>query len=169
MVSDVRLIFVLNPRKTSRIFYAVLVLMAAYAKVKEGVRISYTAQLLGYGVMVSTVDSKSICSGSNPDTPTMTFKYNGKIISTPNLEKKLKRMKISIDDIEIIDDIPKKKEEFGIEDYMLDKEQVTIKCKLDTIQRVCYVPKGIRPPIKEFLNKHNLYSEEQLNNMYYDE
>lgn len=32
------------------------------------------------------------------------FKYDGKIISTPNLEKKLKRMKISIDDIEIIKD-----------------------------------------------------------------
>lgn len=36
------------------------------------------------------------------------FKYNGKIISTPNLEKKLKRMKISIDDIEIIKDDVKK-------------------------------------------------------------
>jgi hypothetical protein len=32
----------------------------------------------------------------------ITFKYQGKIITTPNLEKKLKRMKISIDDIEII-------------------------------------------------------------------
>lgn len=32
-----------------------------------------------------------------------TFKYQGKIITTPNLEKKLKRMKISLEDIEIID------------------------------------------------------------------
>lgn len=35
-----------------------------------------------------------------------TFKYKGKIITTPNLEKKLKRMKLSLDDIEIIDNIP---------------------------------------------------------------
>ena len=128
--------------------------MAAYAKVKEGVRISYTAQLLGYGVMVSTVDSKSICSGSNPDTPTMTFKYNGKIISTPNLEKKLKRMKISIDDIEIIDDIPKKKEEeSGIEDYMLNKEQVIVRSTKDEIRRVCYIQKGTRPSFKKLFEK----------------
>lgn len=38
----------------------------------------------------------------------ITFKYNNKIYDTPNLEKKLKRMKITINDIEIIDDIPKK-------------------------------------------------------------
>ena len=29
-----------------------------------------------------------------------TFKYQGKIITTPNLEKKLKRMKISIDELQ---------------------------------------------------------------------
>lgn len=39
-----------------------------------------------------------------------TFKYQNKIITTPNLEKKLKRMKISIEDIEIIE-TPIKKEE----------------------------------------------------------
>ena len=39
------------------------------------------------------------------------FRYKNKIISTPNLEKKLKRMKISIDDIEIIEDIKKEKED----------------------------------------------------------
>ena len=95
--------------------------------------------------------------------------YNGRIYNPSNLEKKLKKMGITINDIEVIPEEKKKEEESGIEDYMLDKEQVIIKCKLDTIQRVCYVPKGTRPPIKEFLNKHNLYSEEQLNNMYYDE
>lgn len=98
-----------------------------------------------------------------------TFKYNGKVITTPNLEKKLKRMKISINDIEIIETpIKEKKSDEGIEDYMLDKEQVIVKCKLDTIQRVCYVTKGTRPPIKELLNKHNLYSEEMLMAMYYE-
>lgn len=39
-----------------------------------------------------------------------TFKYNNKLITTPNLEKKLKQMKITLDDIEIID-IPIKKED----------------------------------------------------------
>ena len=31
-----------------------------------------------------------------------TFKYQDKIISTPNLEKKLKRLKLTLEDIEII-------------------------------------------------------------------
>lgn len=31
-----------------------------------------------------------------------TFKYNNQIITTPNLEKKLKRMKLTLEDIEII-------------------------------------------------------------------
>lgn len=96
------------------------------------------------------------------------FKYNGKIITTPNLEKKLKRMKISIADIEIIN-TPTLKEEskFELEDYMINKEQVIIKSKLDNIQRVCYLNKGERPPIKEILGKQNIYSNEQINNMYY--
>ena len=32
----------------------------------------------------------------------VTFKYKDSIITTPNLEKKLKRMKLTLDDIEII-------------------------------------------------------------------
>jgi len=32
------------------------------------------------------------------------FKYNGVIYETPNLEKKLKRMKISLDKVELLDD-----------------------------------------------------------------
>lgn len=99
----------------------------------------------------------------------VTFKYNGKIISTPNLEKKLKRMKISIDDIEIIEEpITIKEEDNSFEDYMKDKEQVIIKSKLDNIRRICYVPKGTRPQIKEFLSKHNLYTDYELMNMYYE-
>ena len=53
----------------------------------------------------------------------VTFKYKNTIITTPNLEKKLKRMKLSIDDIEIIDN-PIKKEKSPnneLEDYMKDK------------------------------------------------
>ena len=46
-----------------------------------------------------------------------TFKYNGTIITTPNLEKKLKRMKISINDIEIIDNPIKKIEDTGLDEF----------------------------------------------------
>lgn len=99
----------------------------------------------------------------------ITFKYNDKIITTPNLEKKLKRMKISIDDIEIIDTpIKKKSPDSGIEDYMLDKEQVVIKSKLDNIRRICYVPRGTRPNIKTLLGKQNIYDDYELSNMYYE-
>lgn len=51
-----------------------------------------------------------------------TFIYNGKTITTPNLQKKLKRMKITEADIEIISNPTPKKEEkqgldFSLEDY----------------------------------------------------
>lgn len=50
--------------------------------------------------------------GSLPSGSSMTtFKYNNQIISTPNLEKKLKRMKLSIQDIEILPEEDIKKEE----------------------------------------------------------
>ena len=59
--------------------------------------------IMPYGVMVSTGNSKFLCSCSNRDRATMTtFIYNGVTIETPNLEKKLKRMKITLDDITII-------------------------------------------------------------------
>lgn len=51
-----------------------------------------------------------------------TFIYNGKTITTPNLQKKLKRMKITEADIEIIPNPTPKKEEkqsldFPLKDY----------------------------------------------------
>ena len=98
-----------------------------------------------------------------------TFKYKGKIITTPNLEKKLKRMKIQLSDIKIIE-TPKKeeKEKSELEDWFLDKEKVVIKSKLDNLSRICYVKKGTRPPINDLINKYNQYSENEINNMYYD-
>ena len=99
----------------------------------------------------------------------ITFKYNGKIITTPNLEQKLKRMKLQLSDIEIIETPIKKPSDDGIEDYMKDKERVIIRSKLDDIRRICYVPKGTRPDIKEFLGKKRIYTENELMNMYYEE
>lgn len=99
----------------------------------------------------------------------ITFKYQGKIITTPNLEKKLKRMRLQLSDIEIIETpIKKEKPKFELEDYMKDKEKVIIRCKLDDIRRVCYVTKGTRPPINDILGQQGIYSKEQLENMYYE-
>lgn len=82
----------------------------------------------------------------------ITFKYNGTIISTPNLEKKLKRMKISINDIEIIPPIVKVEVEEEEEEN--DKEQVIVLSTEDNIRRVCYIPKGKHIPISELFKNH---------------
>ena len=137
---------------------------------------------MDYGVRVVTGDSKSFSLGSNPSSPTMevTFKYNGKIITTPNLEKKLKRLKISIDDIEIIETpIKEKKSNEGIEDYMLDKERIIVRSTKDEIRRVCYIQKGTRPPFKKLFEKImwnpqtktgiKEITEDYIKKMYYDE
>lgn len=108
----------------------------------------------------------------------ITFEYNGKQITTPNLEKKLKRMKISLEDIKIISNKKEKKTvDEGVEDYMKDKEQVIIRSTQDDIRRLCYVTKGTRPPIKELLKKQiwdpetrtGVYPELFIETMYYDE
>ena len=97
----------------------------------------------------------------------VTFKYKNTIITTPNLEKKLKRMKIQLSDIEIIETpIKEKISNDGIEDYMKDKEQVIIRSTQDNIRRICYVQKGTRPPINSFIG--NWYSKEEIENMYYE-
>lgn len=68
--------------------------------------------ILPYGVKVSTEDSKSFSLSSNLGGAAMDiiFKYKDKIISTPNLDKKLKRMNITLDDIEIIQNLEQKVE-----------------------------------------------------------
>lgn len=106
----------------------------------------------------------------------ITFEYNGKQITTPNLEKKLKRMKLSLNDIKIVPTPQvEKSEELGLDNP--DKEQVIIRSTQDDIRRVCYVTKGTRPPIKELLKKQiwnpetktGLYPELFIETMYYDE
>ena len=81
----------------------------------------------------------------------ITFKYKDTIISTPNLEKKLKRMKLSLNDIEIID-TPIKKEEVTEEPSNLKK--VIIQSSLDKMQYISFVPLDFNfPPIEEFIKK----------------
>ena len=97
-----------------------------------------------------------------------TFKYNGKIITTPNLEKKLKRMKISINDIEIIDNpIKKEKSNEGIEDYMLNKRQVIVRSTEDNIRRVCFIDKNKGLPTIYELFKKNIWNPETKNGIKY--
>lgn len=108
----------------------------------------------------------------------VTFKYKGKILTTPNLEKKLKRMKISINDIEIIDTPIKKKEvDSGLEDYMLNKKQVIVRSTQDNIRRVCYVDKNKSLPTMSELFKNQMWNgetgikeltREYLMTMYYE-
>ena len=106
----------------------------------------------------------------------VTFKYKNKVISTPNLEKKLKRMKLSINDIEIIDNIKKKEPSNEIEDYMLDKERIIVRSTKDDIRRVCYIQKGTRPPFKKLfenqmwnpITKTGYITNEYLMTMYYE-
>lgn len=117
-----------------------------------------------HGVRVSTGVSKTLSLGSNPNEATMdiTFKYNGKIISTPNLEKKLKRMKISINDIEILGTSIKdtKKEDNELEDYFKNKRQVIVRSNEDDIRRVCYVDKNKSLPTIRELFKDKIWNPE---------
>lgn len=83
----------------------------------------------------------------------ITFKYNNKIITTSNLEKKLKRMKISLKDIEIIEN-QVKKEEIEPEDNKL--RQVIVRSTEDNIRRICYVGEQL-PTIYE-LFKHHMWN-----------
>ena len=86
-------------------------------------------------------------------------------------------MKISIDDIEIIEQPKKEEEKNEIEDYMLDKEQVIVCSTQDNIRSVCYVKKGTRPPFKKLFEKYKWnpltktgikkFTDEYFETMYY--
>lgn len=128
--------------------------------------------------MVSTGVSKTLSLGSNPSSPTMIkFKYQGKIIETPNLDKKLKRMKISLEDIEIIKDINTTKQD---SDEKTKKRKVVIRSKLDDILRICYLDADSSIPEPKELLLHQKwnpetrtgirgYTDEFLNSLYYEE
>lgn len=108
----------------------------------------------------------------------MTFKYEGKIIITPNLEKKLKRMKISIDDIEIIEEPQVQKKQEDENELMKDKRMVIVRSNIDDIRRVCYIPMDYRPTMRELFKNHiwnpktktgiREITEEYLMTLYYE-
>ena len=103
----------------------------------------------------------------------MKFIYNGRIYNPVNLEKKLKKLGITINDIEIISE--DKKEENELDDFYKDKEKVIIRSTQDDIRRICFVSKNTRPSIKDLLKKQiwnpetktGIYPELFIETMYY--
>ena len=83
----------------------------------------------------------------------MKFIYNNRIYNPVNLEKKLKKMGITINDIEIIPE--EKKVDNSVEDYFQDKRQVIVRSTQDEIRRICYIPKDSGfPPISKLFKNH---------------
>ena len=128
--------------------------------------------------MVSTGDSKSFSPGSNPGSPTMdiTFKYNGAIITTPNLEKKLKRMGISLDDIELIQEI----KPIIKEDNSKEFKTLKLKSLIDNLTHITYwSPNTSLPTIQELVEergwlwnpetKTGLWTKDYIDTLYYEE
>ena len=108
----------------------------------------------------------------------MKFEYNGRIYSPSNLEKKLKKLGITIDDIKIIIDTPLKEKEIKEEESELRK--VVVRSNQDDIRRICYIPKDSPlPTIRELFKKQmwnpetktgiKELTEEFLMTMYYEE
>lgn len=72
----------------------------------------------------------------------MKFKYNNKIYETPNLEKKLKRMNLTLDDIEIIPDIVK---QIDVKEYGIPGKTIRYFLHPDGHKTLCYIPIGENP------------------------
>lgn len=89
----------------------------------------------------------------------MKFKYNGRIYNPVNVEKKLKKMGITMEDIEILPD-EKKEKDNGIEDYMLNKRKVIVRSTEDSIRRVCFVDKDKELPTISELFKDVMWNPE---------
>lgn len=109
----------------------------------------------------------------------MKFKYNGRIYNPVNVEKKLKKMRITMEDIEILPDEKKKEVDSGLEDYILNKKQVIVRSTQDNIRRICYVDKDKSLPTMSKLFKNLMWDEktktgikeltrEYLMTMYYE-
>lgn len=81
----------------------------------------------------------------------MKFEYNGRIYNPSNMEKKLQKMGITINDIRIIED-PKKEEKEEIKDED-EYENVNLITPLREGKIVIRVPKGTRPNLVEYLKK----------------
>lgn len=106
----------------------------------------------------------------------ITFKYRGAIITTPNLEKKLKRMGISLDDIELIQEIKPIKKEDDSKEFKILK----LKSLIDDLTHITYWPLNIPIPTIWQLaeergwlwnpeTKTGLWTEDYIDTLYYEE
>ena len=105
----------------------------------------------------------------------ITFKYNGAIITTPNLEKKLKRMGISLDDIELIQEIKPLKKEDDSKEF----KTLRLKSSIDNLTHITYWPLNTPfPTIEELVKergwlwnpetKIGLWTKDYIDTLYYD-
>lgn len=107
----------------------------------------------------------------------MKFMYNGRIYNPVNVEKKLKKLGITINDIEIIPE--DKKQDNELDDFYKDKKKVIVRSTEDDIRRICYINKDkSRPTMRELFKNHiwnpttktgvKEITEEYLMTMYYE-
>ena len=105
---------------------------------------------------------------------TITFKYNGKQYTTNNLEKKLNKLGISENDIELLGNKFK-----VVEIEESNKQQVIVRSNIDDTRRVCFIDKNkSRPTMKELFKNHlwnpltktgiREITEEYLMTLYYE-
>lgn len=73
----------------------------------------------------------------------MKFEYNGKIYNPSNLEKKLKKLRITLEDIKIIPESPKKQEK---EETISDTHYKEIIKGPDNSYYISWIPKNEDPP-----------------------
>lgn len=84
---------------------------------------------------------------------TVTFRYNGKQYTTNNLEKKLTKLGITKDDIELLGNQHKK-----VEMEEINKRKVIVRSTEDDIRRICFVDEPL-PSISE-LFKDQIWNPE---------
>jgi len=84
--------------------------------------------------------------------------YNGRIYNPVNVEKKLKKLGITMNDIEIIPEDEKQDNE--LDDFYKDKEKVIVRSTEDDIRRVCFVDKNKGLPTIYELFKKNIWNPE---------
>jgi preprotein translocase subunit SecD len=105
---------------------------------------------------------------------TITFKYNGKQYTTNNLEKKLNKLGISENDIELLGNKFK-----VVEIEESNKQRVIVRSTEDNIRRVCFIDKDKSSPTMKELFKNHLWNpltktgireitEEYLMTLYYE-
>ena len=83
----------------------------------------------------------------------VTFKYNGKQYTTNNLDKKLSKLGITKNDIELLGNRIVEIEE-------TNKRKVTIRSTQDNVRRICFIDKDKSLPTIRDLFKNQIWNQE---------